>query len=91
MHVAETRANSGGLRRRRHCMSPTCRGRITTQEVVVRVDHMSGNPRPFDGQHVVVPAVLWEQLKDAAREILGASAQIEYSDPALAKPGETGS
>jgi len=84
MHVAETRSNFGGLRRRRRCTTPTCRGRITTQEFVVRVDHLGERPRPFDGEHVMLPRKLFQRLLEVAQELQGMAAQIEYSDPALA-------
>lgn len=35
MHVTETRSSPVGIRRRRSCDTPTCKGRLSTLEVVV--------------------------------------------------------
>lgn len=60
--VVETRATSGGARRRRRCSDSACAGRVTTVEVVVGSQRAS---ELADGHAVLVSRRTIERLQRA--------------------------
>lgn len=75
--VEETRTNASGLRRRRRCMDPKCDGRLTTQEIVVRVSRCGAPKRYLDGEYVLVPRRKLEALEGAMRSMLECARRTE--------------
>ena len=76
MQVIETRLNESGTRRRRHCASDGCAGKMTTQEIVV----CSGDARMARGRWVIMPHDLWSRLAALARLVVDGAETIVSGD-----------
>lgn len=76
MQVIETRLNESGTRRRRHCASDSCGGKMTTQEIVV----CSGDARMARGRWVIMPHDLWSRLAALARLVVDSAETIISGD-----------
>lgn len=62
--VRDTRAGANYIRRRRHCLSPKCDGRLTTVEVV-------HEGFPLDESIVLMPRGELERLRAMINQALG--------------------
>ena len=69
--VIETRAVSGGARRRRKCTSAACTGRVTTIEVAL--DRFQSASALADGRALLVSRRAIVRLQRAVAELGGAS------------------
>lgn len=80
MHVTETRANQSGIRRRRACLASGCDGRVTTQEIAMRVGHTGRGGQPLmESEHILVSRTDWDELAALTTRIQeSAHTQLAY-------------